>query len=514
MAIFLVVAAGWLVERRLALLSFDLGLAVMISVNDRLISTLLAIPLGWLTASRQAEVKRALSETGMELFAGFVNLSAQFGINLMLPGIIGLGLIFFSWPLGIAALALWPILFLAMLLGARLMRRADIEFAAASRDAGERIDEFARAQTVLRSAGRGGADGPVAASITAQRRAGMRILWFSLPGTLLFSVVLQLVLVCLFGTLGWVVWTSQVGMVEAVALGTVILRYIEPVQALAALFPPLESLHGMAERTLSVVNAPRLPVSTNPQQPLRFDVELEGVCFAPSGQNVLRGISFTAPAGKTTAIVGPSGAGKTTILSMIGRFNEPDSGAVRIGGVDLREISLDVLREELAIVFQTVQLFDGSIADNIRIARPEASFEEVVACARAAGVEEMAGRLGGWDAPVGEDGQLLSGGERQRISIARALLKKAPILLLDEATSALDTVNEAAIAETLCEFHDRTIIIVAHRLETIAKADYVVFIEDGHVVQVGGLSELSRTSGKFVDWWQRCRAAGAWKITA
>ncbi|MFT4182455.1 MAG: ABC transporter ATP-binding protein [Rhizobium sp.] len=507
-------ATGWAVERRAGRLGFDLGLSVMESINERLIAVLLSIPLGWLTTLRQAEAKRALSGTAMELFSGFVNLSSQIGINLMLPGAIGLGLLLVAWPLGLMALVFWPILLVAMGIGGRLMRRAEADFAAAGRNVAERIDEFAHAQAVLRSAGRAGTGGPVAGAIEGQRRAAMRILWFSLPGTLVFSLVLQLVLIALFGTLGWMMWTDRIETVEAIALGTVILRYVEPIQSLATLFPALESLHGMAGRTLAVLDAPRLSFPAHPRTPVSFDVELDDVCFAPAGHDVLRGVSFTAPEGATTAIVGPSGAGKSTILSIVARFHEPDGGAVRVGSIDLREVEPNVLMEQLAIVFQTVQLFEGSIADNIRVALPDATDDAVIAAGRAAGVEEIAARLGGWDAPVGEGGQLLSGGERQRISIARALLKKTRILLLDEATSALDTINEAAIAQTLREFRDRTIIVIAHRLETIANADHVVFVEDGRVVEAGGLLELIQSEGRFSEWWQQRRAAGGWKFNA
>ena len=185
-AILAAVCAGWLAERQLATSSFDLGLLSMTSINDRLIKILLSVPLGWLTGERQAEAKRALSETGMEIFAACLNLSAQIGINVVLPGLIAIGLLFISWPLGIAALVCWPILLFAMITGARLMRRAETDFANANRNASERIDEFASVQMVLRSSGRSGASGPVGEAIEAQRKATTRILWFSLPGTLLF----------------------------------------------------------------------------------------------------------------------------------------------------------------------------------------------------------------------------------------------------------------------------------------------------------------------------------------
>lgn len=510
--ILIVVFAGWLTERQLATSSFDLGLSSMTSLNDRLINILLNIPLGWLTGGRQSEAKRALSETGMEIFAACINLSAQIGINVVLPGLIAIGLLFISWPLGIAALVCWPILQFAMITGARLMRRAETDFANANRNASERIDEFASVQMVLRSSGRSGTSGPVGEAIEAQRQATTRILWFSLPGTLLFSLALQFVLVLLYSLLGWMLWTQSISTLEAIGLGIIILRFIEPVEALTALFPALENLHGTAQRTTRILGAPILATSKQTEVPSRYDVGLENVSFSIGDQKILQNVSFKAPAGKMTALVGPSGAGKSTILSLIARFHEPDDGLIKIGDVAFRNIDQHDHIQSLAVVFQNVQLLDDTIAGNIRIARPDASDVEVTVAGRLAGAEEIAKRLGGWDASIGDEGQLLSGGERQRISIARALLKKAPILLLDEATSALDTINETAINKTLSDFSEHTIIVVAHRVETIANADNIVFIEDGRVVETGDLASLIQSNKKFATWWHRRRSSTSWQI--
>lgn len=168
--------------------------------------------------------------------------------------------------------------------------------------------------------------------------------------------------------------------------------------------------------------------------------------------------------------------------------------------------------DQLSIVFQTVQLFEGGIADNIRIARPAASEEAVHAAATAAGVDEIVTRLGSWDAPVGEGGGALSGGERQRVSIARAWLKDAPILLLDEATSGLDTLNEAAVMTALSRFGQRTVLIVAHRLETIARADQILFVEDGRVIEAGSRDELIAADGRFSAYWKHRQAARSWRF--
>jgi ATP-binding cassette subfamily B protein len=169
---------------------------------------------------------------------------------------------------------------------------------------------------------------------------------------------------------------------------------------------------------------------------------------------------------------------------------------------------------QLSIVFQNVQLFEGGIAENIRLARPDATEAEFMEAAKAACVDEIVERLGSWDAPVGEGGGNLSGGERQRVSIARALLKNAPVLLLDEATSGLDTMNEVAVAAALSRFGRRTVLVVAHRLETIARADHVVFVESGRIVEAGEREALIAAGGRFAAYWSHRRSARDWTLEA
>lgn len=234
--------------------------------------------------------------------------------------------------------------------------------------------------------------------------------------------------------------------------------------------------------------------------------------FNANGTPILNGVTFTVPAGKTTALVGPSGSGKSTILSLIARLHDVSDGEIRVAGHDVRAYTPATLMDQLSIVFQTVQLFEGSIAENIRLARPEAGDAAWREAAAAAQVDEIAERLGGWEAPVGEGGNNLSGGERQRVSIARALLKNAPILLLDEATSGLDTLNEVAVATALARFGHHTTLVVAHRIETIARADHILFVEGGRIVEAGKRDDLIAAEGRFATYWNSRRQAKNWAL--
>ncbi|WP_243716090.1 ABC transporter ATP-binding protein [Actinomadura darangshiensis] len=214
-------------------------------------------------------------------------------------------------------------------------------------------------------------------------------------------------------------------------------------------------------------------------------------------------VSLTVPEGQRLAVVGPSGAGKTTLLQLLARFHDVDAGAVRVGGADVRAISTEVLMSRFAIVFQDVYLFDGTIEENVRLGRPGAAEADVRAAATAARLDEVVRRLpGGWDADVGEGGARLSGGERQRVSIARALLKDAPIVLLDEVTSALDPVNEAAVHDGIEHLMaGRTVVMVAHRLGTVRRADRIVFLDGGRIAEQGGHDDLLRRGGRYADYW-------------
>ena len=246
-------------------------------------------------------------------------------------------------------------------------------------------------------------------------------------------------------------------------------------------------------------------------------VALDHVSFSYEADHpVLRDISFHVEPGTMTAIVGPSGCGKTTIARLIARFYDVNSGTVSVGGRDVRQWDPAELMAQLSLVFQDVYLFDDTLVANVRIGRPEASDTELEEAARLSGVDEIVARLPlGWKTRVGEGGRALSGGERQRVSIARALLKDAPIVLFDEATSALDPENEHRVTAAMDVLRQNaSLIVIAHKLDTITAADQIVVLdENGRVVQIGTHSQLfAETGGQYRAFWDaRTRAAG-WRL--
>ena len=227
-------------------------------------------------------------------------------------------------------------------------------------------------------------------------------------------------------------------------------------------------------------------------------------------------MTFTAPQGTTTAIVGPSGSGKSTICNLVARFYDTDSGTVSVGGHDVREFTCESLLQNISMVFQNVYLFQDSVENNIKFGCPEATHEQVVDAARAACCHDFIMALpNGYDTVIGEGGSTLSGGERQRISIARAILKDAPIVILDEATASVDPENEHLIQQALSALtKGKTILTIARRLATIQHADQILVVEDGRIVQQGTHAQLAGEEGLYRRFLAIRRQAEGWRITA
>lgn len=245
------------------------------------------------------------------------------------------------------------------------------------------------------------------------------------------------------------------------------------------------------------------------------DIQFEHVAFSYNkGEKVLQDVSFTAKQGEVTALIGPSGGGKTTISRLAARFWDVDSGKITIGGMDVSKVDPETLMSLYSIVFQDVTLFNNTIMENIRIGKKDATDEEVLAAAKLAHCDEFAEKMpDGYQSMIGENGSALSGGERQRISIARAFLKDAPIILLDEASSSLDVENESLIQASLSKLiQNKTVLIIAHRMRTVAGADRIVVLKDGYVAQNGRPAELAKEDGIYHDTIQAQLQSEQWKI--
>lgn len=268
------------------------------------------------------------------------------------------------------------------------------------------------------------------------------------------------------------------------------------------------------DRTMQTENMEQMDENGRELQAGSHEIQFENVRFSYENREILHGINVTLPDKTTTAIIGPSGSGKTTLCNLIARFWDVDSGSVRIGGRDVREYTLESLMSQISMVFQNVYLFADTIENNIKFGKPEATHAEVVAAARRACCDDFIESLPeGYNTMIGEGGASLSGGEKQRISIARAMLKDAPIVIFDEATANVDPENEDRLQKAIEELtRDKTILMIAHRLKTVRNADQILVVEDGRIVQQGKHETLIGQKGIYADFVLGRQEAIGWRL--
>ena len=306
---------------------------------------------------------------------------------------------------------------------------------------------------------------------------------------------------------GWRVANGQLQVGDVIAFITTLILLVQPVRGIGTLNAVTQEALAAAQRVLALLDRPRLVADRSGATDLgrvKGEIAFESVGFAydmaaADGPPALGGVDFTARRGETVALVGPSGAGKSTVINLLPRFFDVTAGRISIDGTDIAAVTLDSLRRNLALVGQDAVLFDDSIAANIAFGRPDATRDEIVAAAKAAAAHDFIMALdGGYEAQVGAMGNRLSGGQRQRISIARAMLKDAPILLLDEATAALDAESEQQVQAALARLQaGRTTLVVAHRLSTIRDADQILVMEGGGIAERGTHDELLARQGLY-----------------
>ncbi|OBF17727.1 iron ABC transporter permease [Mycobacterium kubicae] len=511
---------GWIIDTTTARIGFDLGFAVLDHTQHDVADRLPDVRLDWFSADNTATARQAIAATGPELVGLVVNLLTPLITAVALPAVIALALLPISWQLGAAALAGVPLLLGALWASLRLSRRADAAAGDANTALTERIIEFARTQQALRAARRvEPARSMVGNALAAQHGATLRLLGMQIPGQLLFSIASQLALIGLAGATAALTVGGTLTVPQAIALIVVMARYLEPFTTVSELAPALESTRATLDRIHSVLTAPAMSAGSTALRDggTAPSIEFDNVTFSYAGNTpVLDGVSFTLRPGGATAIVGPSGSGKSTILALIAGLHQPTSGRVLIDGIDVATLDANARREATSVVFQHPYLFHGTIRENVFAGDPGADEERFTRAIRLARVDELTARLpDGADTVVGEAGSALSGGERQRVSIARALLKGAPILLVDEATSALDNENEVAVVDALtADPQAHTRVIVAHRLASIRHADRVLFVDNGRVVEDGSIDELLSAGGRFSEFWRQQHEAAEWRILA
>ncbi len=473
------------------------------------------IPLSFFGKKDLADLTSTIMADSTFLEQSFSHFIPELAGSILSTLLIAVSLFFYDWRMALAALWVMPVSFAIVGFSAKVQERLNQKAMDARMACADGIQECIEAVRDLKA---NNAEGDYLEGLKRKIRAVERRSIINEFGLAAFVVSASLIL-----KLG----IATVALAGSILLlqGTLdIMTFFLFLLVVSRLYDPLQgALQNLAAVISTRTNIARMneilghPIQQGESRLTNrgFDIVFDHVGFAyNTGETVLKDVSFTAKQGEVTALVGPSGGGKTTVSRLAARFWDPDQGRITVGGMDISQIEPETLLSLYSIVFQDVTLFDQTILENIRIGNKDATDEEVMAAARLANVDEFAQRLPDqWNSKIGENGCALSGGERQRISIARAFLKNAPIILLDEATASLDVENETLIQTALSRLiRDRTVLVIAHRMRTVAGADKIVVLDGGTVAEQGTPDSLAQQRGIYARMVRQQSQSQQWRL--
>lgn len=431
-----------------------------------------------------------------------------------------LWLTYINWRAGVISVAGAAVSFVFLLVISRYSTKNAPVLAEANKDLTGATLEYARGLAVVKSFGRAGASmDAMSKACRDSRDINLKIEWGYIPFNALHLLALKTASVFIAISAFYLGASGQIGFTEVILM--VLLSFhvfgsLEPISdsahVLAIIDDAFDHLDALTGESFIDSDGKDIDIHS-------YDIEFDHVDFSygegADRRQVLHDVSFKIPQNTVTAIVGPSGSGKSTICNLIARFYDADDGSVKVGGHDVKEFTCDSLLSNMSMVFQNVYLFNDTIRNNICFGKPDATEDEMIAAAKKACCHDFIMALpDGYDTVIGEGGGSLSGGEKQRISIARAILKDAPIIILDEATASVDPENEHLIQAAISELtKGKTIVTIAHRLATIEQADQILVVDDGHIVQRGIHSELANVPGRYKDFVDIRRRSEGWKIS-
>lgn len=476
------------------------------------------LPLSFFGRRDLSDLTNAIMKDCSDQERMFMHVMPQlFGTGLS-TAIVIVGIFFYDWRLALAAFWVVPAALLVMALTGKHQQRKAQAMEDARLEVADGVQEFLECAQEIRATNRSAAHlDALAAKLDAFERRQVA----SELTTGVFVTSAQAFLKLGIGTTVFVGATllvsGQTDFMTYFAFLLVVTRVYDPVNLILQSIGELLSMRLSIRRTQELAAEKPMEASTD-FAPRGHDVVFEDVSFSyGDGEQVLRDVSFTAREGEVTALVGPSGSGKSTVAKLAARFWDADAGSVRVGGVNVADVDPETLLADYAEVFQDVVLFDDTVMGNIRLGRVGATDEEVLAAARAAMCDEFVSRMPqGYDTMIGENGGRLSGGERQRISIARAILKDAPVVLLDEATASLDVENETQVQQALSRLlAGKTVLVIAHRMRTVANADKIVVLKEGRVAEQGAPAELmAREGGLYRRMVELQTEASGWSLAS
>ena len=424
-----------------------------------------------------------------------------------------------NWRVGLIAVTGAAVSLIFLFIISKYSTRNAPILAAANRDLTGATLEYARGLSVVKSFGKAGASmDSMKKACRDSRDINLKIEWGYIPYNALHLLALKTASVCIVIAAFYLGFSGQLDftyMMIVILLSFHVFGSLEPIadcaHVLAVIDDALDHLDALTGESFIDADGQQIEIS-------HYDIEFRNVDFSygegKERRQVLHNVNLKIPEHTVTAIVGPSGSGKSTICNLIARFYDADSGSVRVGGHDVKEFTCDSLLSNISMVFQNVYLFHDTVRNNICFGKPDATEEEMIEAAKKACCHDFIMALPeGYDTVIGEGGGSLSGGEKQRISIARAILKDAPIIILDEATASVDPENEHLIQAAISELtKGKTIVTIAHRLATIEQADQILVVDDGQIVQRGTHTELVAVPGKYKDFVDIRSQSEGWKI--
>ena len=473
------------------------------------------IPLERLQDRRAGEIHATLLGNVDENLSYLLTIATMISHALITPLVVALVALGYDWRIGLLLLLIFPLLIPLYRWRRPAFGRGMRVLAEAHQRTSADILEYTQGLPVLRAAC---CVGDKARNLQASLR---HLETIQVQGqrrgagpNLLLATIMELALLLVIVIGAWWVAEGSLQLSILAAVLVIMVRFGEPLANFVLYAKVIELIEAALEKIEALLSIAPLPQVAAQAGPDHYGIRFDDVsfCYAGTSVPVLHGLQVELPERSLTAIVGPSGAGKSTLARLLMRHADPQAGSIRIGGVDIRALTAEQLNGLVSMVFQDVYLFDDSLLANIRMARPDASDEEVQAVARAAHCHDFIQRLPeGYLSRAGAVGGSLSGGERQRISIARAMLKNAPIMILDEPTAALDTESEVAVQTAIDSLvRDKTVIVIAHRLSTLVAADRILVIDQGRVIESGRHAELLARGGRYARMWQAQQAAKAW----
>lgn len=475
------------------------------------------MPMGYFNAQSLGSLTAAATSTMSDLESMSFAVIARTVVGMIRTAVFSLAIMCFDWRIGLVFFV-GTLLFLWV--NSRLLKKSR-ELSpgrlAAQTKLVDAVLEYIQGMSVVRAFhGDKAAKQTLNNTIKETENQNFKLERKRIPYNVLEQVVLRVTSVLAILISIWLFLQGDMSLFSCLMMVVSAFLVYSELESAGEMFFMLPMIDASIDRVEEIDRAPRMDEGGSVQVPKSHDISFDHVDFSYGDRKIIDDVSFTIPEGTTTAIVGPSGSGKTTLTSLMARFWDVKKGSVKLGGIDVKDYSLDSLMSNFSMVFQNVYLFNDSIENNIKFGKPEASHEEVVAAAKAARCHDFIMALpDGYDTVIGEGGATISGGERQRLSIARAMLKDAPVVILDEATANVDPENEAELQAAIEALTGgKTIIMIAHRLKTVRHANQILVVDHGRIVQHGTHDQLIQQKGIYADFILNRKAAIDWKINA